>query len=48
MDIQKDGTIKSVFWEVPDKPETKGKVKLTCPLAGIIFKPLKDDPRGKT
>lgn len=48
MDILSDGTIKTLFWEVPDKPETKGKVKMQLPLAGVYFKPLKDDPRGKT
>ena len=48
MDILKDGTIKTLCWEVPDKPEVKGKVRMTLPLAGVYFKPLKDDPRGKT
>ena len=48
MDVQRDGTIKCIFWEVPDKPVTKGKVKMELPLAGVYFKPLKDDPRGKT
>ena len=43
-----DGTIKIVFWETPGKPEVKGKVRMTLPLAGVYFKPLKDDPRGKT
>lgn len=47
MDAQKDGTIKTVYWGM-DKPEVKGKVRMELPLAGMIFKPLKDDPRGKT
>jgi hypothetical protein len=47
MDIDKDGTLKIILWEVPDKPATKGKVRMILPLAGVFFKPLKDDPRGK-
>ena len=44
---EKDGTMKTIYWGV-DRPNTKGKVRMELPLAAVIFKPLKDDPRGKT
>lgn len=45
--MEKDGTIKLVCWNA-ERPEEKGRVRMQIPLAGVNFKPLQDDARGKT
>lgn len=44
----RDGSFKAVIWGNDAKPARDGYVRMTMPYCGIIFKPLKDDPRGKT
>lgn len=45
---ERDNTVTCVFWPVENRDETPGKVRMDMPLAGIKFKPLENDPRGKS
>ena len=46
--MDRDNTTTAIFWPVEGRDVTPGKVRMDMPVAGIRFKTLQNDPRGKS